>query len=213
MGPPLPRGDPCLLELVQFEGAAHERHFGDGCHVLALQFLAVGCVGPELSVDRPDGLARFQREIALKHLRVPVVGAQRRASVAERQMCFHRIRLAKPTMRWATGFGIVPGMESENGMSRTARRRFSAEEKARIIGLYEESGLRVWSFAVERGLGSSIFSVGLASAGGPEKRVLWRLKLGPLRCTADIGWDLEEERGWKCQGASTSGRFACWPAL
>ena len=89
MGPPLPRRVPCLVELVQLEVAAHERHFGDGCHVLALQFLAVGCVGPELSVHRPDGLARFQREVALEHLRVPVVGAQRRASVAEREMRFH----------------------------------------------------------------------------------------------------------------------------
>ena len=89
MCPPLPRGVPCLVELVQFEVAAHERHFGDGCHVLALQFLAVGCAGPELSVHRPDGLARFHREVALEHLRVPVVGAQRRASVAEREMCFH----------------------------------------------------------------------------------------------------------------------------
>jgi hypothetical protein len=32
-------------------------------------------------------------------------------------------------------------MESENGMTRRARRRFSAEEKARIVGLYKESGL------------------------------------------------------------------------
>ncbi len=77
------------MELVQFEVAAHERRFGDGCHVLALQFLAVGCVGPDLSVDRPDGLVGFQREVTLEHLRVPVVGAQRRASVAEREMCFH----------------------------------------------------------------------------------------------------------------------------
>jgi len=30
-------------------------------------------------------------------------------------------------------------MESENGMSRRPRRRFSAVEKARIMGLYEES--------------------------------------------------------------------------
>lgn len=56
-------------------------------------------------------------------------------------------------MRGATGFGIVPGMESENGMSRTPRRRFSAEEKARIIGLYEESGLTRVEFCRREGIG------------------------------------------------------------
>ena len=49
----------------------------------------MGCVVPELSVHRPDGLAWFQPEVAPEHLRVPVVGAKRRASVAEREMCFH----------------------------------------------------------------------------------------------------------------------------
>ena len=89
MGPPLPRRVPCLVELVQLEVAAHERRFGDGCHLLALGFPAVGCAGPELSVHRPEGLARFHREVALEHLGVPVVGAQRRSSVAEREMRFH----------------------------------------------------------------------------------------------------------------------------
>jgi hypothetical protein len=59
------------------------------CHVLAPQFLTVECAGPELSVDRCDGVVRLQREVALEHLGVPVVGAQRRASVAQREMCFH----------------------------------------------------------------------------------------------------------------------------
>jgi transposase-like protein len=32
-------------------------------------------------------------------------------------------------------------MKTENEMSRRSRRRFSAAEKARIVGLYEQSGL------------------------------------------------------------------------
>jgi hypothetical protein len=56
-------------------------------------------------------------------------------------------------MRAVTGFGILPGMESENAKSRRLRRRFSAEEKARIIGLYEESGLTRWEFCRREGIG------------------------------------------------------------
>jgi transposase-like protein len=41
-------------------------------------------------------------------------------------------------MRGAAGFGIVPRMETENELTRRARRRFSAEEKAGIVGLYGE---------------------------------------------------------------------------
>jgi hypothetical protein len=89
MCPTFPRRVPCLVEQVQLEVAAHERPFGDGCHVLALKFVALGCAGPEVSVHRPDGLARFHRQIAFEHLCVPVVGAQRRGSVAEREMRFH----------------------------------------------------------------------------------------------------------------------------
>ena len=112
-----------------------------------------------------------------------------------------RIRVGKANYAMAAGFGIVPGMENENGMSRRPRRRFSAEEKARIVGLYEESGLTRGEFCRREGV-EPLQSSALAweAQGGPEKRVLWRLRLGPLRSRADIGWDLEEERGWKCQG-------------
>jgi transposase-like protein len=44
-------------------------------------------------------------------------------------------------------------MESENGTTRRPRRRFSAEEKARIIGLYEESGLTRGEFCRREGIG------------------------------------------------------------
>jgi transposase len=44
-------------------------------------------------------------------------------------------------MRGVVGFGIVPQMEIENEETRRPRRRFSAEEKARVVGLYKESGL------------------------------------------------------------------------
>ena len=87
--PTLPRGIPCLVELVQLEVAAHERRLGDGRQVLALHFVAVECASPELVVHGPDRLARCHREVALKHLRAPVVGAQRRGSIAKREMCFH----------------------------------------------------------------------------------------------------------------------------
>jgi hypothetical protein len=89
MCPALPRGVPCLVELVPFEVAADERRFGDGCQVLVLRFVAVECASPELLVHGPDRLARCRREVALKHLRAPVVGAQRRGSIAKREMCFH----------------------------------------------------------------------------------------------------------------------------
>ena len=105
-------------------------------------------------------------------------------------------------------------MESENEMSRKPRRRFSAEEKARIIGLYEESGLTRAEFCRREGV--SLFNLqrwlGKRRRGG-TKRVLWRLRLGPLRSMAVIGLDLKEERGWKSKEDLTSGRFACWPAL
>lgn len=66
-------------------------------------------------------------------------------------------RQAKPTMRARAGFEIVPWMESENGMTGRARRRFSAEEKARIVGLYEQSGLTRGEFCRREGV--SLFNL------------------------------------------------------
>jgi hypothetical protein len=43
-------------------------------------------------------------------------------------------------------------MENENGMIRRPRRRFSAEEKRRIIGLYEASGLTGVEFCRREGV-------------------------------------------------------------
>jgi transposase-like protein len=43
-------------------------------------------------------------------------------------------------------------MENENGMIRRPRRRLSAEEKARIVGLYEESGLTRVEFCRREGV-------------------------------------------------------------
>ena len=45
------------------------------------------------------------------------------------------------------------------------------------------------------------------------KRVLRRLRLGPLRSRVVIGLDLKGERGWKSKEALMSGKFACWRAL
>jgi transposase-like protein len=64
---------------------------------------------------------------------------------------------AKPTMRGRAGFEIVPRMENENGRTRRVRRRFSAEEKARIVGLYEQSGLARVEFCRRQGV--SLFNL------------------------------------------------------
>jgi len=48
-------------------------------------------------------------------------------------------------------------MESENEMTRRPRRHFSAEEKARIVGLYEESGLTRMEFCRREGV--SLFNL------------------------------------------------------
>ena len=58
-------------------------------------------------------------------------------------------------MRGATGFAIVPHMENE--MTRRPRRRFSAEEKARIVGQYKESGLTRVEFCRREGV--SLFNL------------------------------------------------------
>ena len=60
-------------------------------------------------------------------------------------------------MRGAAGFGIVPRMESENEMTRRPRRRFSAEEKARVVGQYRESGLTRVEFCRREGV--SLFNL------------------------------------------------------
>ena len=70
------RGVPCLVELVPFEVTAHEGRFGDRCPVPPLDFVAVEGASAELLVQGPDLLARCHREVALKHLRIPVVGAR-----------------------------------------------------------------------------------------------------------------------------------------
>jgi len=48
-------------------------------------------------------------------------------------------------------------MEIENKMIRRPRRRFSAEEKARIVGLYEQSGLTRVEFCRREGV--SLFNL------------------------------------------------------
>ena len=92
-------------------------------------------------------------------------------------------------------------MENENGMIRRPRRRFSAEEKARIVGLYEAERINACGVLPSRG-SEPIQSSALAgeAEAGRRKRALWRLRLGPLRSRAVIGWDLEGERGWKSKG-------------
>ena len=47
---------------------------------------------------------------------------------------------------------MVPRMETENEKTGRSRRRFSAEEKARIVGLYEQSGLTRVEFCRREGV-------------------------------------------------------------
>ena len=56
-------------------------------------------------------------------------------------------------MRERAGFGIVPRMETEKEEIRTPRQRFSAEEKARVVGQYKESGLTRAEFCRREGVG------------------------------------------------------------
>lgn len=60
-------------------------------------------------------------------------------------------------MRGAAGFAIVPGMETENELTGRPRRRFSAEEKRRVVGLYRESGLTRVEFCRREGV--SLFNL------------------------------------------------------
>ena len=77
-----------------------------------------------------------------------------------------------PALRGRAGFEIVPRMENENGRTRIVRRRFSAEEKARIVGLYEQSGLTRGEFCRREGV--SLFNLQRCweSRTDPEKRAL-----------------------------------------
>jgi hypothetical protein len=55
------------------------------------------------------------------------------------------------------GFAIVARMEIESEKSRGPRRRFSTEEKARIVRLYEQSGLTRVEFCRREGV--SLFNL------------------------------------------------------
>ncbi len=99
-------------------------------------------------------------------------------------------------------------------MTRRPRRRFSAEEKARVIGQYKQSGLTRVEFCRREGV--SLFNLQHwlgKEAVVPEKRALWKLRLELLRSRVVIGLDLEGERGWKSKEDLMSGKFACWRAL
>jgi Transposase len=64
---------------------------------------------------------------------------------------------AKPTRRVGAGFGMVPQMDIENEKVRKPRQRFSAEEKADIVGRVEGSGLRRTEFCRREGV--SLFNL------------------------------------------------------
>jgi transposase-like protein len=56
-------------------------------------------------------------------------------------------------MQGVAGFGRFSRMENQIGELRRSRRRYSAEEKRRIIVLYEESGLSRSEFCRREGIG------------------------------------------------------------
>jgi transposase-like protein len=59
-------------------------------------------------------------------------------------------------------------MELENQTIRRPRRRFSVEEKARVVGLYKQSGLTRSEFCRREGV--SLFNLrALAGKGGSEQ--------------------------------------------
>ena len=66
-------------------------------------------------------------------------------------------RVGKANYSTAAGFGIVPHMEIENETIRKPRGRFSAEEKARVVGQYKESGLTRAEFCRREGV--SLFNL------------------------------------------------------
>ena len=68
-----------------------------------------------------------------------------------------RIRVGKANYSTPAGFGIVPHMEIENETIRKPRGRFSAEEKARVVGQYKESGLTRAEFCRREGV--SLFNL------------------------------------------------------
>ena len=103
-------------------------------------------------------------------------------------------------------------MEIENEMTRRPRRRFSAEEKARIVGQYRESGLRRVEFCRREGV--SLFNLqrwlGKQNRSGEARFVEVETRAiaeqGRYRLGFGGAW-LEVEQ------ALMSGKFGCWRAL
>jgi Transposase len=70
---------------------------------------------------------------------------------------FKRIRVGNANYAREAGCGMVSRMQTENEKTRRSRGRFSAEEKARIVGLYEQSGLTRVEFCRREGV--SLFNL------------------------------------------------------
>ena len=103
-------------------------------------------------------------------------------------------------------------MESENGKTRRSRRRFCAEEKARVVGQYKESGLTQVEFCRREGV--SLFNLQRCweSRIDPEKRFV---EVEPRALGEHGRYRLGfEEGGWlESREDSMSRKLACWPAL
>jgi hypothetical protein len=104
-------------------------------------------------------------------------------------------------------------MEIENGLSRRTRRRFSAEEKARVVARYRESGLTRVEFCRREGVSLYNLQRWVGKRGRAGQARFWRLRLEALRSWVVIGFALQGERGWRSKRALMSGKFACWRTL
>jgi hypothetical protein len=87
------------------------------------------------------------------HLMVNKLGLRQEIDLRLHLLKKHCMRVGKANYARGGGFEILPRMESETSISRRPRRRFSAEEKGRIVGLYEESGLTRVEFCRREGIG------------------------------------------------------------
>ena len=98
-------------------------------------------------------------------------------------------------------------------MIRRPRRRFSAEEKARIVGLYQQSGLTRVEFCRREGV--SRFNLqrwlGKRSRAGEARFV--EVEARAIGKQGRYRFGFEGGHGWKSKEDLMSGKFGCWRAF
>ena len=73
------------------------------------------------------------------------------AAIGESGISRSFVRVGNANYAKEAGCGMVPRIETENEKTGRSRRRFSAEEKARIVGRHEQSGLTRVEFCRREG--------------------------------------------------------------